>query len=172
MDSMRGSMWKKVVVVLLVLTMVCVASVPAAQAAPTVPPKPSAPRHFNIKDFRVQFRGPDVHPLGACVRQPVRHYNAEIMVRVPATGRFQYVANWHIGKYMQGTQTCYVLWNNINHTCQKTCSGKSGLRSIVERVLVTTLVGVGIVVVGRVAIQVAVNMIIAPVLLLPPYPLP
>lgn len=93
MDGVRDSMWKKVVAVLLVLTMVCVTSVPAVQAAPTVPPKPKGPVHFNIKDFRVQFRGPDVHPLGACVRQPVQHYNVEVMVRVPATGRFQYVAN-------------------------------------------------------------------------------
>jgi hypothetical protein len=172
MDNVRGSAWKKAVVILLVLTMVCVVSVPAAHAAPIVPPKVPAPTHFNIRDFRVQFRGPDVHPLGYCVAQPVRHYNAEIMVRVPATGRYQYVANWHLGKYLSGGRTCYVFWNNINGSCQKTCSGSQGLRAIVERALVSVLVGVGIVVVGRVAIQTAVNMIVAPVLLLPPYPLP
>jgi len=168
---MRGRIWK-VVAILLVLVMVCVTSVPAAQAAPTVPPKNPTPVHFNIENFRVQFRGPDVHPLGACVQQPVRHYNAEIMVKIPATGRYQYVANWHLGKYLSGGRTCYVFWNNVNGSCQKTCNGSQGLKAIVERALVSVLVGVGIVVVGRVAIQTAVNMIVAPVLLLPPYPLP
>ena len=166
-----GSNWKVIVVLMLIVVMCGATSVPT-NAAPTMPPKVPTPTHFNVRDFRVQFRGPDVHPLGTCVAQPVRHYNAEIMVKIPATGRYQYVANWHIGKYLSGGRTCYVFWNNIKGSCQKTCSGSRGLKAIVERALVSVLVGVGIVVVGRVAIQIAVNMIVAPILVLPPYPLP
>ncbi len=163
---MKG--WKSALVILLVI-LLCGTTVAPVQGAPTVPPKPT---HFYVKDLRLQFRGPDVHPLGACERSPVRHFQVGGFYRNPATGRHTYLFNWHIGSHKNtANKTCYILWNSEGGTCLKTCNGKTGLQAIVEKALLGALVTAGIVVVGQVAIRAAVNLIIGPVLALPPYPL-
>ncbi len=77
----------------------------------------------DLYGWKFQFRGPEYHPLGKCVKQDVTHYNLEIF-KHRGGGRYDYIVNFHIGAYRSGGRLCFVLWNNKGsfQICWKICS--------------------------------------------------
>jgi len=71
--------------------------------------------------WRLQFRGPETHPLGSCVASPVKHFHVELF-RQNQRGGFDYVVNFHLGTYLSGGKRCFVLFNNVRpQICWKIC---------------------------------------------------
>jgi len=83
-----------------------------------VPPPPNV----TMFGWKLQFRGPDTHPLGSCVSQNVTHFNVEVFRQNPR-GRWDYVLNVHLGAYRSGGRRCFVLYNNTRpYICWRVCS--------------------------------------------------
>jgi hypothetical protein len=86
----------------------------------------AAPPNITMYGWKLQFRGPETHPLGSCVSQPVTHFNVEVF-RQNSKGRWNYIFNAHLGAYRSGGRRCFVLWNNVRPyvVCWKICSPTS-----------------------------------------------
>jgi len=104
-----------------------------------------APPSVTLHGWRLQFRGPDNHPLGSCVTQFVKHYNIELFRR-QSNGSYKYVTNLHIGAYRSGGRRCFVLWNNLRPVvCWKICSPTwEQLKQMLSWVLIAAAAIVGI----------------------------
>jgi len=82
----------------------------------------AAPPSVTMYGWKLQFRGPETHPLGSCVSQNVKHFNVEVF-RQNSRGRWDYVLNVHLGAYRSGGRRCFVLYNNTRpYVCWKVCS--------------------------------------------------
>jgi hypothetical protein len=89
-------------------------------------PATSAPPSVELFGWRLQFRGPETHPLGSCVSAAVNHFHVELFQAI-GNGRYNYAANFHLGTYRSGSQRCFVLYNNIRPVvCWKTCGPTIG----------------------------------------------
>jgi hypothetical protein len=133
---------KRWIVVALVAGLL-LASTPQVRAV--VPPS------ITVGTWRVQIRWGDYHPLGSCVRVPVRHVHVEVFHGVGG-GRYRYVVNLHVGYYVSGGRRCWVVWNSSGRPpiCSKSCaSGSSGLRYVVKTALI--IVGAGALTAGLLA---------------------
>jgi hypothetical protein len=82
----------------------------------------TAPPSVTLYGWRLQFRGPESHPLGSCVSQSVKHFHIELF-RQNSSGGWNYITNLHIGTYWSSGRRCFVLWNNYRPVvCWKICS--------------------------------------------------
>lgn len=156
-------LYKKFVLVVLVVAICLVALPKAAQAA-------APPPNIYVKGFRFQVRKDVPHSFGSCVARPVNHFHVEVFQETGVnTGRFKYLTNLHIGTYRQARR-CYVVWNNYSpRVCADTCNGGSkgkGLTSIIYAALVAVVTVIGVTVaVGLIWIAaVALSGALAPAL--------
>jgi hypothetical protein len=96
---------------------------PGGALQPEAPPPPPSVELFG---WRLQFRGPETHPLGSCVSAPVTHISIDVF-QAAGGGRYNYAANFHLGTYRSGGKRCFVLYNNVRPVvCWKTCSPTMG----------------------------------------------
>jgi len=76
----------------------------------------SPPPSVTMFGWKLQFRGPETHPLGSCVSSNVTHFNVEV-------GRQNLnILNVHLGTYRSSGRRCFVLYNNTRpYVCWKVC---------------------------------------------------
>jgi hypothetical protein len=87
---------------------------------PAISAVPNAPPAISLYGWRLQFRGPETHPLGSCVSQSVRHFHVELFRY--ANGGYKYVTNFHLGTYRSSGRPCFVLYNSYSpRVCWKQC---------------------------------------------------
>ena len=133
-------------------------------------PEVNAPPSVELFGWRLQFRGPETHPLGSCVSAPVTHFNIEIF-RATGGGRYAYATNFHLGTYRSGGRRCFVLYNNIQPiVCWKTCGPTMGDLAGMFRWMLTAAAAVLAVAVAAwivaVIAEAAASVAFAPLLLL------
>jgi len=140
---------------------------PGTVAQPSANP---APPHIELFGWRLQFRGPETHPLGSCVSAPVTHFNVEIFQAIGG-GRYKYAANFHLGTYRDAGRRCFVLYNNVRPVvCWKTCSPSindlAGMfRWMLAAAAAVLLVAIAAWIIAAIA-EAAAALIFAPLLLL------
>lgn len=139
--------------------------VTGADVIAAVPPPPN----ITMFGWKLQFRGPETHPLGDCVSQNVTHFNVEVF-RQNARGRWDYVLNVHLGAYRSGGRRCFVLYNNTRpYVCWKICSPTwNDLKQMFVWILVTAAAIAGVVLAAWIisAIAGAAAAVVWPALLL------
>ena len=82
----------------------------------------SPPPSVTMFGWKLQFRGPETHPLGSCVSSNVTHFHVEVF-RQNSRGRWDYILNVHLGAYRSSGRRCFVLYNNTRpYVCWKVCS--------------------------------------------------
>lgn len=129
-----------------------------------------APPSITLYGWKLQFRGPETHPLGSCVTQPVKHFHVEVF-RQGSNQRWSYLLNVHLGAYRSGGQRCFVLFNNTNpRVCWKICSPtRDQLTQFFKWVLIAAAVVAGVVLAAWLVSAIAsaaATVIYAPLLLL------
>lgn len=144
-------MLKKAIVIFIVVAILLAALPPAVNAV--------APPKIIIKTYRLQVRGDRPHSLGACVRQPVKHFHIELFL-MDGKGRGKYIRNLHIGSYIQGARKCYVAWDPYRPVCVKSCGYDKGnnIRYVVKEALVDIGQIVGVVI-GVAVLYAIVNVV-------------
>ncbi|WP_169238377.1 hypothetical protein [Candidatus Roseilinea sp. NK_OTU-006] len=131
----------------------------------TVAPPPSV----TMFGWKLQFRGPETHPLGSCVSQNVNHFHVEVFRQNPS-GRWDYVLNVHLGAYRSSGRRCFVLYNNTRpYVCWKVCSPtRNQLKEMFVWILIAAAAIAGVVLAAWIisAIASAAATVAWPVLLL------
>lgn len=125
---------------------------------------------LDLFGWKLQFRGPATHSLGSCVSQPVKHHNVEIFHR-SSRGSYDYVANFHLGTYRNGSQKCFVLYNNVPpRVCWKICTpSRNDLAGMFKWMLAAAAAAAGVAIAGWALIiiaETAASVWYAPLLLL------
>lgn len=133
----------------------------------------SPPPNVTMFGWKLQFRGPETHPLGSCVSQNVTHFHVEVF-RQNSRGRWDYILNVHLGAYRSGGRLCFVLYNNTRpRVCWKVCSPTwNELVEMFKWILIAAAVIAGVVLVAW-SINVIASAAAAaawPALLLLPFP--